>query len=337
MISQPDPNSVSPPSYPRLAGASLLPLGPESRLREVYEQHYVPHCLEDPDSRNTEGYRRALDLWESLTGDPPIGQVTALTLSDFKIALGRLKNRKGKPVSPNTVRKQLSHVQWILDQCGPTGRRQLRTALEILPRVPYTKIPKRRETYKPEVSEADILALFRAASQAEKPVWPGLEPGDIMRATLGLIMATTLRIGQIAAIPYDAVDWEEGTIVLSHAICRKSKKDEPKPIPPIVMSLLRRIQGRREMLLPLFPLPHSKTTIYDELHRLRAIAEVPHFAFHDMRATAITSLSFISEAAAQYAAGHSAYSTTRGYQKVRLLKKAQDQLPLWDLMAAESD
>lgn len=307
-------------------------LSGSSSLRQLFRYHYLPHCIEDPTSRNIEGYERALDLWEELTDNPPLAEITGETLSQFKAQLLAYRWR-GKVISVNTAIKHLSHVQWILDQAGPPGRRgKERTAAGVLDRVPYTKLPKRRETYTEEVPTDEVVRLFHTAGEhARLPRVDGVHPGHLWQALFGVQLCTSLRIGQCAAIPMAAVRWRESMLLLPHEICRKSKRDEPKPVHPFVLKLLMRVRGTRELLFPLFE-THSKKTIYDELHRLQDLAGVSSFGFHAVRAITITSLSEISPAAAQFAAGHASYQTTQTYQKVRLLSAAMEKLTIFDAL-----
>ncbi|MEW4454556.1 tyrosine-type recombinase/integrase [Bremerella sp. JC817] len=308
-------------------------LGPSSYLRQFFQRHYIPHCIEDPTSRNLEGYERALDLWEELTDNPPLNQISSETLSEFKGELLAYRYR-GRNLSVNTVHKHLSHIQWVLDQAGPPGRRgKEKTAVGFLDRVPFTKLPKRRETYQDEIPAEHVVKLFHIAGEhATFPKVDGVLPGHLWQALFGVMLCTSLRIGQCSQIPMRAVRWDRMQIVLPYEICRKSKKDEPKPIHPHAMRLLMRIRGQRDLLFPMF-VTHSKKTIYDELHRLQELADVPPFGFHAIRAIAITSLSEISGEAAQFAAGHASMRTTRIYQKVRLLSSAQEKLTIFDDLA----
>lgn len=311
---------------------SQPPLTPAATLRLLFKRHYLPHCIEDPTSRNIEGYERALDLWEELTDNPAINEISCETLSEFKADLMAYRFRS-RLLSANTVHKHLSHIQWILDQAGPPGRRgKEKSALGYLDRVPYTKLPKRRETYQDEIPAEEVIQLFHTAGvEATFPKLDGILPGHLWQALFGVMLCTSLRIGQCAAIPMSAVRWNRMQILLPHEICRKSKKDEPKPIHPYAMQLLMRIRGQRDLLFPIFQ-ERSKKSFYDELHRLQDLAGVSHFGFHAIRAITLTSLSEINAEAAQFAAGHSSMRTTRIYQKVRLLESAQEKLTIFDAL-----
>jgi len=303
-----------------------------SRVRELFEQHFLPHRIEDPDSVNVDGYRRAIHYWERITEDPPLEDISSVTMSEFKAGLVKQEWR-GKPLHVNTVVKYLSHLQWILDQAGPSGPRQLRTALGLLAYVPYTRPPKRVRQFKRMVPEVHIVKFFHACEHAVLPAVSGLTASALWRALLATIASTSLRIGQLVETPMSAVHFDEQLLVLPAGICRKSKTEEPHPLHPFAMRMLVAIRGDRERLFPFFPKPHSKTTIYHEAHRLQDLAGVPHFGFHGMRRSTLTALSAISPAAGQLAAGHSSYETTKLYQDLELLQHAVSQLTLFDKLA----
>lgn len=309
--------------------ASLPEISDRLTLRQFWELHYLPHCIEDPTSRNVESYLRALDLWEALTLDRPLGEITSGELSDFKGRLAEIRFR-GRPLAVNTIRKHLDHVQWMLDQAGPPGPRQLRTAVGVIPTVPYTKPPKRRKSFRRQTPAAHIVALYHACEHARLPRVDGVKPSALWQALLATMCSTSLRIGQLVSTPMDAVKWDEGLLILPAHVCRKSKTEEPKPLHPFALQRLLAIRGTRERLFPFWPRPHSKRTIYLELHRLQTLAGVPHFAFHGMRRYVLTYLSQLSPAAAQLAAGHSSYETTKIYQDLELLETAVNQMTLFD-------
>lgn len=312
-------------------------LSASSRLRDLWDLHFLPICIADPSSRAVEGYLRALDLWELLTPNWPLKKIRSEDLAWFK---GQLLKQtwRGQVISPNTARKHLEHIGWLLNQAGPrSSRGSARTAIGILRDVPFTRLPPLRRSYRSEAKEEHVAALIAVLDAARFPRVPGVRPGDLWRALLMVMVSTSLRIGQCVQLPTAAVDWSDRMLIAPAEICRKSKSDEPKPLhAAAITAMLATKPKSRELLLPFFPRPHAKTTIYDELHRLQRIAAVPRFGFHAIRRHVITTLSEISPAAAQLAAGHSSYQTTKGYQDVRILRDAVDAMPIFDRMAAAS-
>lgn len=319
-------------------------------LRSFYDSHYLPTCVENPATRNVEGYNRAVDLWERLTDDPPLERITAATLSTFKSGLLALEFR-GRPLSPNTVRKHLSHVQWILDAAGPPGPRN-RTAAGVLDRVPFTKPPKLRRTYRDPVSADDLVSFWHALEGARLPRIDGVEPANVWRALVAVIASTTIRVGQLNATPTDAFDLAGRRLILPADVCTKSKTEEIKPLHAVAVARLVAIRTDRPRLFPLWSAtpatrrtgrreravaPHSKTAIYNELRRLQKSAGVAPFGFHSMRRFAITALSAVSPAAAQLAAGHSSYQTTQLYQGLELLDDAVSTLSIFDHLQPDAD
>jgi len=308
-----------------------------SRVRDLWELHVLPICIADPNSRNIEGYERALDLWELLTPDWPLKKIRSEDLAWFKAELAKVIWR-GKPIGNNTIYKHLSHIGWILNQAGPRSNRgSARTAIGLLKDVPFTRLPPLRRSYKSEAKETHVAALIAVLDAAKFPKIPGVRPGDLWRALLLVMVSTSLRIGQCVQLPTAAVDWSDRLLIAPAEICRKSKSDEPKPLhAAAITALLATKPKSRDLLLPFFPKPHAKTTIYDELHRLQRIAAVPRFGFHAIRRHVITTLSEISPAAAKLAAGHSSYATTQIYQDVRILREAVNNMPIFDRMSTAS-
>ncbi|TWT38691.1 tyrosine-type recombinase/integrase [Blastopirellula retiformator] len=306
-------------------------LSPSSRLRDLWELHYLPQCIANPNSRAVEGYLRAIALWEELTPNRPLKKIRSEDLGWFKERLLQMTWR-GKMISANTVRKHLEHIGWLLNQAGPKANyKSLKTAKGLVDDVPFTRLPPYKRSYRAEAKEEHVAALLAVVDAARFPQLEGVRPGDLWRALLLTMLSTSLRIGQCVALPSQAVDWPEQLLIAPAEICQKSKMDEPKPLhEAAVRALLHAKAHRRELLLPFFPRPHAKSTIYDELHRLQRIAGVPRFGFHAIRRHVITTLSIDSPAAAQLAAGHQDYKTTQGYQTVRLLRQAVDRMTIFD-------
>lgn len=313
-----------------------MPLSAQATLREFFEAFYLPVVLERPQGRNLEGYRRAIDLWERLTENPPLGAIAATTLAAYKAALAGHKF-KGRVLHENTQRKHICHVQWILDRAGPRSR-SARDAAGLLTEVPWTRPPRaRRIAYRAHALPGQIAGVYRVADQARFPRVAGVEAGDLWRALIAVASCTALRIGQLTEAPMSALLLDKALLLLPASICRKSRTEEPHPLHPLAVRELLKIRGRRELLFPFYGVgSHAKTTIYKELHRLQRLAGVESFGFHDIRRSTITALSAVSPAAAQLAAGHSSYKTTQIYQGIGLLSDAVAALPLMDQLEFES-
>lgn len=307
-----------------------------STLREFFESFYLPVVLERPQGRNLEGYRRALDLWERLTTNPALEEISATVLAQFKASLASHKWR-GRGLHENTQRKHLCHVQWILDRAGPRSR-NARDAAGLLTEVPWTRPPRpRRVPYRPHALPEQIAGVYRVADQARFPLVAGVESGDLWRALISTASCTALRIGQLVEAPMDSLLLDKSLLILPAGICRKSRTEEPHPLHPLAVRELLKVRGRRELLFPFYGEgTHSKTTIYNELHRLQELAGVERFGFHDIRRGTITALSAVSPAAAQLAAGHSSYKTTQIYQGIGLLSDAVATLPLMEQLESEA-
>lgn len=303
-----------------------MDLSPSLTLRQFFQAYYVPHRIEDPTSRNVENYERAIDLWESITGNPALQQISAETMAHFKAGLFSTKVR-GKALGARTVRKHLEHVGWIIRQAGPRGPRELATAASLIGWAPTTKLPRAEQAYRPAATIEEIQHIYKAAALARLPEVSNVQPGALWQALLSTMAATSLRIGQLCACPMTALRLQERLLVLPASCCRKSKREEPHPLTARAIKDLTRIRGDRELIFPFFA-SHCKSTIYTELKRICSEARVRPLTFHAIRRRVITELSMVDPAAAQLAAGHSAYQTTQLYQNLDLLSRAVDRFDL---------
>lgn len=311
-------------------------LSAEMRLSEFFREFYVPQVMIEPNQEAMNGYEFALKRWAEFTQDPPIRAITSNMLSEFKAYLATVTIRGGALMAANTRRKYLDHIQWILDQCGPTmAIRRLRNAAGIIERVPYTKPPNRETKLRQPTSKDLVVGLYEVADKAILPKVDGITPGAWWRGLLTTICCTTLRVGQLIRVPMSAVNWDPARpeLRLQSGICRKSRCDETKPLHPVAFKHLLAIRGDRELLFPAWPEPYCKKTVYDEFHRLEVLAGFTPsegVAFHGIRRMSLTELAQISSTAAQMAAGHQSFQTTLNhYIGMDALRSAVGQLSIF--------
>lgn len=326
------------------------------KLRPFFVDHFAP-TMENSKGRAVEKYHRLLQYWEALTDDPPLGEIDGndKLVSDFKMSLleatycrvGYWQKRRqselpepqrswtasvdavncgclhDKPLSSNTVIAQLDHLRFVLNYAGPRhgGRPD---ALRVIDVVPYTKPPRHVQRYRSEVTFDELDQLYLATEFARAPAGSGWDAPAVYRAFLAMIRCTSLRFSQLERLRWENIDFKARLAVLPAEICRKSKRDEAKPLSDQVIATLMPLRGTGARVFPFYQ--HAKTSIYDELHRLQKLAGLSSFGFHDIRRAVLTEMSEVAPAAAQLAGGHASYTTTQVYQyAMRLLKKAVDQ------------
>jgi len=143
---------------------------------------------------------------------------------------------------------------------------------------------------------------------------------------------TALRIGQLAELQWQDVRLDERRLVLPAGICRKSRVEEVHPLHGLAVERLLVIRSHAGLVFHLWPQPHARQTIYRELHRLQDLAGVRRFGFHDIRRHVLTDIARVSPAAAQLAAGHASYETTKRYQDLEILAEAVGDLSVFRAM-----
>ena len=228
----------------------------------------------------------------------------------------------------------LNHIQWILDQAGPPQQtHRLRTAAGLLTGIiPFSRAPALEKKKKIPTGEDRIVGIYHIAEHASFPRISGITSPAWWHALISTMCSTSLRIGQLMAVPYAAMVWDptEPELRFSAEFCRKSKSDERHPLVQVAFRDLLAIRGDRQLL---FPAPHSKTTIYDEFHRLEKLAGFEPqkgIAFHGLRRRILTDLAKLSPTAAQLAAGHQSYRTTiEHYIGVEALAEAVNRLEIF--------
>lgn len=310
-------------------GVELFPAPDgEMTLCRFYNDWYLPNRLGDASEKTRLAYGTTLRHWRLLTGDPPVKEITTATLSRFRDALLKMRGKKRHlPMSPNSVRTYMKHLQTLLDKLGPPGRGN-RDALDILARVPWTKPPREVQRIPRIIAIQQLSDCIMASVAMEVPRIPGVKAPAWWRALLTVAWNTGLRIGTLLSMWMDDIDWRNCRLLLP-AARMKSRRPFIMHLNEAAMAALRSIRTNRELV---FPWPHARRDFYKYVHRLEDAAGIPRkdqFGFHTIRKTVATLLYEVNPGAAQFALGH----TTNDVTKKRyvdgggLVARALDQLP----------
>ena len=130
-------------------------------LRGWYEQQFVSMFHADASPRTVVEYQATLNLWELLTGDPSLGEITSLTLAQFRASLAKMPGRKSSTASPATVNKHLRQLNHLLAKAGPAGSHN-RDAVGILEVSPWVKALKTYQK-RPVAASLDAITKFYRA------------------------------------------------------------------------------------------------------------------------------------------------------------------------------
>ena len=309
-------------------GQPLFEQNGKLSLLSFYQQHYRPVRLVNADARTVEKYDYVLKRWALLSGDPPLDEITGQTLATFLGCLRKIIGRnRVTPLSVNTTRGYLVHIQAVLDHAGPAGRHN-RDALEILDRVPYIRRPPEELRAVRVVSMPKLSDVLAAAVCMTLPRIPGIRPPDWWRAILTIAYNVGLRRKTLFSIRMDQIDWQAKQLSLDPGQM-KGRRGFVVPLNSATIAALMRIRTNRELLLPW---PHCLSYFYTLLHRLLSAAGISrkdHWGLHDLRKTLATTLCWTNPAAAQVVMDHRMFRTTQLHyvQAGPILAAALEQLP----------
>jgi integrase len=312
-------------------GIELFPaLDGEMTLSKFYSTWYLPNRLHDARARSKEGYVSATRQWKLLTGDPPVKAITTDTIVRFRDALSKMRGRKSDlPMSANSIRTYMRHVQILLDKLGPPGRGN-RDGLGILERVPWAKPPREVEGVPQIIPLEQFSDCIRATVVMKVPKVPGIKPPTWWRALLLVAWNTALRVGTLLTMRMDEIDWQNQRLVLP-AGRMKSRRPMIVHLNGAAMEALQSIRTDRELVFPWQSAQYGRT-FYRHFHELQTAAGIPEknqFGMHAIRKTVATLLWEASPAAAQFALGHTSNDVTKRcyVDGGALVARALDKLP----------
>jgi integrase len=314
--------------------ATILPAPTKPTLLSFFESYVLPTCFYDDKERTIGTYRNALRLWRLITGDPPIEEITAETLTFFRDALSKRRGiRTCRKAATNTVASRLKSIQTLLDKAGPAGRRN-RDAKSLIVSVPWIR-PPRLEMKLPRVIAPEMFeAVYVATAGMDWPNIPGVRAPAWWKALLVMAYNTQLRRRTLFEMRMDEIDWQAGYLLLP---ANRFKGGRPMMVHlnPPAMEALQQIRAPRELVFPVtarMTLPQNLKTFYSWFHRLQNSAGIPegeHFGLHEIRKTAATVLAGFSPQAAQLALGHKSLTTTMNsyINPTSIIGEALDAMP----------
>jgi integrase len=243
----------SEPLYRFAAVLNAPCVSPPLTVAEVCDQHYLSYALDlRSSSRNKLRYHFA--RWARLTGDPPVGEITAETFELFRRESLELQH------SPRSVETVITDVLTVLRRAHAIG---------LIAGVPDAgrRLKKGRpRTTQPSLTQ--LAALHRCTAVA---VWPLVsDSAEFWRRWIEVAYFTALRLGDLCSIVWQQVRLDLGIIEVA-----PSKTSDPYrlPIHPRLFQTLEAIGPRASGLV--FEVPHSPMRVRRELRRMSAAAGVP--------------------------------------------------------------
>jgi len=331
------PNTLKTPKTPKKAALRIfwedreesppsgLPpvssgLSPDTTLSELFDRYFLPVYLRSTmaDPKTIAEYRTAIRLWCKFVWDPPLRLIDNAACAAF--VFEDLNRENEKPISPNTVRKHLTHLQMVLHAAGPQTKQYPWAASQYglfgddpfgRPKTSpwFIKPPEREKPAEDGLTLDEIGRLLDVCPTAIKPAIPECPAPLWWRMLLLFGYNTGLRRGSLLALRRSWIQpfADAGLLSLPG---RASKKKLPKLIyvNPEAMAALEQMPTGDLV----FPWTESMASFNRYRRQLWEAAEVPPaHKFHGLRKAIGSELYAIDPKAAQLQLGHQSERTTR--------------------------
>ncbi len=242
-------------------------------LREAFQQ-FLLHDLSAVQPSTIRAYRCALDDWEHLTSNPPIGRIRNADLSRFRTAVLE------QPRQPATVNSKIRCLRVIFRRIGPPDSANP-LGEGVIARIPYCKLlPEPRRIPR----TASLEELDRIYAACEIATWPNccgdIPPSEWWRAFVVCLYNIGPRRRDLQELKTSGVNFDAETV---RYVARKTKKIQIVPLSRIVAAHLQAVWSERDLI---FPGGTNKKSLYRQWKAIREVASITErLTFHDLRRT----------------------------------------------------
>lgn len=297
-------------------------------LREWFATYYRPWFLVRRKANTIAEYGYTLARWERLTSNPPLHKITGELLMAWRARLCETPGNHAPQISAATANKHLCALLAILTKAGPPGLRN-RDALGHLNRIPWIAPLRELEPTPRHIEIEQLERIYKACAQALHPIAQAVNPEHWWQAWILIAYTCALRRGALLGITWENANLAKRTLTIPANI-DKTGRQRLKPITPEALRHLLRIQTGSG---PIFPWPHSASTLNREWHHLQTAAGIPkpqQFTIHDLKRTAATEASATASPwTLQRFLDHANISTSLHYVAVPAeLRDLAERLPL---------
>jgi integrase len=308
-----------------------------------FRQRYEEEVLTGLAARSRETALVSLVHFERIVKPKKVSVINANTISKF-VAQRRKESgrRKGEPISPASINKDLRHIKAALSQAHEW---------KYLPsffRIKMERVGKKIPRY---ITGEHFAAVYKTCDVATMPELPNVNPADWWRALLVLGYLTGWRISDMLNLRRDDLDLDAGTaIIRSEAEGNKDKNETLFHFHPLVVEHLRKIVTFTPFVLTW---PHHRRTLDEEYLKIQQVAGInlpcrknhehtPHchaYGFHDLRrAFATMNADNLTPEALQALMRHKSYQTTLVYiNTAKQIKKAVEGLHVPDVLKGKAE
>jgi len=248
--------------------------------------------------------------WERLTSNPPIDQISDMTLVKFR---DDRRNDEGG-IAEATVNKDLRGLRRIMRRIGPRcdGNPGGQGLISL---VPYCEMLVPGEPRKRIASANELSALYEACDVATWPNRCGISPPLLWRATIVCLLNWGLNTQDLFRLDESSIVPGDGRRGLSRPdrlylrfVRRKTQRHKPAPIIlPLNETVQRHVASIRRPGGRLFPFPRNTRDIkrqWDVIHAEAGIALESKIHFQDLRKTCNTYFDMVSPGIGEWILGH---------------------------------
>lgn len=283
-------------------------LSPSMTLGQFYDAYVLPVWRTASSTKTTAIDQAALNHWASLTGDPPLDAISAYDTAAFVERVKLLPGKNGRPISPNTIRKHCTALQFILDRAGPGDDRRLRNTARLIDRPPGFQRPKYRKP--PTIGALSLLEIgrwMRVCDQANTPAkMRPVVPTKWWRALVTFLYNTALRIETTLYLEWDMLA-EDGWLTIPPEIYKGREHGGEFYVNRHARAAIESIRHWRfQEIFPWKNWPNSASWLHEQRRRLWKSAKInrPGIGFHGLRKACETALAGRNELVARFVAGH---------------------------------
>jgi integrase len=233
--------------------------------------------------------------------------------------------------SSNTIRKHVTHVQAVLDRCGPRARdKRLRLAVGLIADVPLLeKPPEFEHEVQDDFQTDEISAVLGACRVARVPSY--LPPEQRARWWRNLITVdcqTPLRIGSLIAGRWDKLFVERDR--WWWIVPLKGHKEKRVCVNQVAMAAIEDMRALTGPFPEIFHWPNELNWLIDNhglIMQAGGLARERHCGFHGYRKWFLNESSELDAFGAGMQAGHSFDAMLKHYVTKKRMATAVENLP----------
>jgi integrase len=256
-------------------------LSPAMRLSEFFREWFLLVVLRKASASNMGLFGKSVDWWVELTGDPPLCEISELTLAEFAGRLEQTTYRRGRAgidrrLSAKTIENHLTRIDRILTRAGPKLGKN-RPGAKLLADPPAIAIDKVDTDTLPPFSWEQVQTVFAEIPHLARPSSLDITATDWWCGALSSFLYTGWRLTTVLSLDWSMVDMPDDAawwIEAPASIVPKTKKASRRIVHGVLREALLRLRTPAASGL-IFPHRHNVRTLHDWHHALQLRAGLP--------------------------------------------------------------